>query len=117
MPGMKHIKSRERIFAPLGDTGIQMGRDIWSPESSSVGCGYYTYKNVYCEWEVSYDEYMFCVSGSLTMHGDGGPYVLKPGDGIWIPKGNKVIYDCKDEASVVVAIYPADYRNSNDVEG
>ena len=110
MAGMKFVKSAERQFVPMGDTGIMMGRDVWSPQSPTMGCGYYKYgKDVYVEWQVSYDEYMYCVSGSLTMHGDGGHYVMEPGDGIWSPKGNKVIYDCKEEASVVVVIYPADY--------
>lgn len=106
MPGMKLIKASQRKFAPLGDTGIRMGRDIWSPESHTIGCGLYTYDNVHVEWEVSYDEYMYCFDGSLTMHGDDGAHVMQPGDGIFIPKGNKVIYDCPGKASVVVVIYP-----------
>lgn len=106
MPGMKLIKAGQRVFAPLGDTGIRMGRDIWSPESRTIGCGLYTYENVHVEWDVTYDEYMYCVDGSLTMHGDDGALVMQPGDGIFIPKGNKVIYDCPDKASVVVVIYP-----------
>ena len=111
MPELKFTKSSKRQFAPLGDTGIQMGRDIWSPQSPTMGCGYYTYEKVYVEWQLSYDEYMFCISGSLTMHGEGGPYILNAGDSIWIPKGSKVVYDCKDSASVVVVIYPADYSS------
>lgn len=110
MPGIKHIKADQRQFTPLGNTGIQMGRDVWSPESKSIGCGFYTYEDVNVDWLVSYDEYMYCVDGSLTMHGDDGAHVLTPGDGIFIPKGNKVTYDCSGTASVVVVIYPADYK-------
>ena len=89
---------------------VSDGRDIWSPESQTIGCGLYTYDNVHVEWEVCYDEYMFCVDGSLTMHGDDGAHVMQPGDGIFIPKGNKVIYDCPGKASVVVVIYPVAIR-------
>lgn len=109
---MKLTKADQREFTPLGDTGIQMGRDIWSPESQTIGCGFYTYEKVYVEWEVTYDEYMYCVDGSLTMHGDEGAHVMMPGDGLFIPKGSKVIYDCPDKASVVVVIYPVNYSSA-----
>ena len=35
---------------------------------------------------------------------------MRPGYGLWLPKGTSLIYEAKEPAKVVFTIYPVDWR-------
>jgi ethanolamine utilization protein EutQ len=112
MSGVKLSAPTERKFEQIGgDAGdIRVGRDVAGDISKTFGAGIATFENCSMEWTVLYDEYFYCLEGTLTIKTKEGPLVMRPGDGLWLPKGTWVTYIAKEPAKVVFAIYPVDWR-------
>jgi ethanolamine utilization protein EutQ len=110
----------ERKFSPLaGPPGeIAIARDVDRPLSKTMGCSVLTMKQASLPWTVRYDEYFYCLDGELSLHVGDKTYVMEPGDGIWIPDNTKLVYEAKDSAEVIVALYPVDWQDkTNDTPG
>ncbi len=112
MDGVKLIAPAERKFEQIGgESGdIRVGRDVAGDISTTMGAGVAVFENCSMEWTVLYDEYFYCLEGTLTIGTKQGPVVMRPGDGLWLPKGTWVTYEAKERAKVVFAIYPVDWR-------
>jgi ethanolamine utilization protein EutQ (cupin superfamily) len=112
MSGVKLIAPHERKFEQIGGEAgdIQVGRDVASDISATFGAGVVVFKNCSMEWTVLYDEYFYCLEGTLTIKTKEGNFVMRPGYGLWLPKGTWLIYETKEPAKVVFTIYPVDWR-------
>ena len=112
MSGVKLIAPAERKFEQFGGGSgdIRIGRDVAGDISSTIGAGVTEFENCSVEWTVLYDEYFYCLEGSLTIKTKQGTFVMQPGYGLWLPKGTWLIYEAKERAKVVFSIYPVDWR-------
>jgi ethanolamine utilization protein EutQ len=112
MGGVKLIAPAERKFEQIGgDAGdIRIGRDVAGDLSKTLGAGVGIFERCSMEWTVLYDEYLYCLEGTLTIKTRNGALVMQAGHGLWLPAGTWVTYEAKERAKVVFAIYPVDWR-------
>jgi len=112
MSDVKLIAPAERKFEQIGGEAgdIRVGRDVAGDSSTTIGAGVVVFEKCSMEWTVLYDEYFYCLEGSLTIKTKQDTFVMQPGYGLWLPKGTWLIYEAKDRAKVVFAIYPVDWR-------
>jgi ethanolamine utilization protein EutQ len=112
MSGVKLIAPEERKFDRIGGIAgdIRIGRDVANDISTTFGAGIATFEKCSMEWTVLYDEYFYCLEGTLTIRTKEGTFVMQPGYGLWLPKGTWLIYEAKESAKVVFTIYPVDWR-------
>jgi ethanolamine utilization protein EutQ len=112
MGGVKLIAPEQRTFEQIGGAAgdIRIGRDVASDISSSFGAGVAVFENCSMEWTVLYDEYFYCLEGSLIIRTKDAEFVMGPGYGLWLPKGTWLVYEAKARAKVVFTIYPVDWR-------
>ena len=104
MSGVKLIAPAERKFEQI-EGNIQIGRDVGGDRSKTIGAGVAVFENCAMEWTVLYDEYFYCIEGTLTIRTKEQSYVMRPGYGLWLPKGTWLVYEAKEQAKVVFAIY------------
>lgn len=106
----------ERKFAHLaGPPGeITIARDVDMPLSRTMGCSVLSMKQASLPWTVKYDEYFYCLEGELALHVGDKTTVMEPGDGLWIPDNTKLVYEAKQAAKVIVALYPVDWQEKAD---
>src|SRR5947199_1792432 len=92
MDGVKLIAPAERKFEQIGgESGdIRVGRDVAGDISTTMGAGVAVFENCSMEWTVLYDEYFYCLEGTLTIRTKQGPVVMRPGHGLLLPKGTWV---------------------------
>lgn len=109
---VEFIKKAKRKYETLPEVSgyVRAGRDVHPGNSKTMGCGVVEFKGIDLPWTVKYDEYFRCLTGSLTIRSGGKKYVMKPGDGIWLPRDTKLTYQAKAKTSLMFAIYPADWR-------
>jgi uncharacterized cupin superfamily protein len=110
--GIKLIKPEARKFEAIEGVGgdIRIGRDVGSDISKSLSAGIATFENCAMEWTVKYDEYFYCLEGTLTIETKEGDFVLTPGTGLWLPEGTWLVYKAGARARVVFSVYPANWR-------
>lgn len=111
-PRIKFVKKAKRRFerkiTPPG--WRQLGRDVGPDDSSTIGGGVAQYKTCRFDWTLKYDEYLFGLSGTLTIWVGRKAYHIEPGDGLWLPANTKIVYEAKNRASVLYMVYPVDWR-------
>lgn len=112
MSGVRLIAPAERTFEQIGGAAgdIRVGRDVAGDRSKTIGAGVAVFENCSMEWTVLYDEYFYCLEGTLTIRTKERTYVMQPGYGLWLPKGTWLVYEAKAPAKVVFSIYPVDWR-------
>jgi len=112
MTGVKLIAPEQRKFEQIGGEAgdIRIGRDVAGDISKTFGTGIAVFENCSMEWTVLYDEYFYCLEGTLTIRTKEGTFVMRPGYGLWLPKGTWLVYEAKERAKVVFTIYPVDWR-------
>ena len=113
--GIKFVKAKDRTWFEM-DKGVQICRDVSSDVSSTMGFSIGEFENCRMDWTVLYDEYLYCVEGTITLETDEGDFVLERGDGIWLPDGTHVIYKAEEKSTCIAAIYPANWREIHGYE-
>lgn len=117
-PRVKFVKKAKRKFerkdTPPG--WRQLGRDVGPRDSTTMGGGVAQYKDCRFDWTLKYDEYLFGLTGTLTIHVGRKAYHIKPGDGLWLPANTKIVYEAKGRASVLFMVYPVDWRRREGLE-
>jgi ethanolamine utilization protein EutQ (cupin superfamily) len=98
----------EQIGGNSGD--VRLGWDVSRKSSSTIACGVATFENCELEWTVTYEEYIYCLEGTLTLQTKEKEFILKPGWGIWLPEGTWLVYKATQRATVAYTIYPANWR-------
>lgn len=109
---VKCIRGADRTFEDIGGEHgkVLVARDVTERESTTIGCRVVVFEDCSLEWTVQYDEYIYVVSGLLTMHTRAGKHELGPGDAIWLPCGTWMIYEAGARTETVISVYPTDWR-------
>lgn len=113
MPLCKLVKPGDRRFRPVipeQPSILRACRDADADVSTTIGAGVTVFENCRLPWDVTYDEYLYCLEGVLRVREDDVVHEMRSGDGLWLPKGVKVIYECDGRCTLVFAIYPIDWR-------
>ena len=108
MSKIRVTRAKERKFDGTGP--IRIARDVGTDISTTLAAGVVTFENCKHDWTVSYDEYLYCLEGELTIRIGGEAHVLKPGDGMWLPNGTAMTYEAKEKATAIFAVHPANWR-------
>jgi len=106
------IKGKDRRFETLaGPPGVaRVARDVTTDMSTTLGCGLAEFENIKMPWTVKYDEYFYCLEGTLRIRAEGTVYEMQAGDGLWLPKGTELVYEADKKAKLVFTIYPINWR-------
>lgn len=117
-PRIKLIKKAERRFErkPTPPGWRQLARDVGPDISATFGGGVAEYKTCRFEWTLLYDEYLFGLSGRLTIRVGRKAYHIDPGDGLWLPANTKIVYECKKRARALYMVYPIDWKRNHDMK-
>jgi ethanolamine utilization protein EutQ (cupin superfamily) len=101
-----------RQFTTTGDASgsFKIARDVGTELSQTLGAGLVVMENYALEWTLLYDEYLYCVEGTMTLKTKEGDFVMTPGCGIWLPSGTWLVYQAKEKATVVFTVYPVNWR-------
>jgi ethanolamine utilization protein EutQ (cupin superfamily) len=113
MAHIKFCRPENRQFEQTGGDSrdIRIARDVTTEDSRTLGTGVMTLENCSAEWTVLYDEYLYCLEGTLTLKTKQGEFILDPGCSIWLPDKTWLIYEAKRRATVLFVVYPVDWRN------
>ena len=102
---ISQIKNKDRNLGDIAE-GAKIHWDVDSNVSSTLGCAVSELEEVEFEWTVTYDEYLHCISGRLTVETREGEFSLDPGDGLFLPEGTWLVYKAKEKTRFLVAVYP-----------
>lgn len=87
-------------------------RDLLSlEESPRLGCGVMVMEQTTFPWTLQYDEIDFVMEGTLSIICGNQTVTAGPGEGIYIPKGNKISFSAPEKARFLYVTYPADWKN------
>ena len=107
----KITRAASREFAELAP-GAMIGRDVDDSVSQTMSCSVAEMENFELEWTVLYDEWIYVLDGVLTIELEDGTVNLNPGDSLWMPDGTWHFYHVKDKVRMVIAVYPANWREA-----
>ena len=78
--------------------------------SESMAGGLNFLNNVSVPWDLTCDELIYCHQGTFRLVVDEVDYVLNPGDLMYVPKDNHVIYEADDKCVIFYAAYPVNWK-------
>jgi ethanolamine utilization protein EutQ (cupin superfamily) len=107
------FKQECRQFRQIGGDGsnVQIAMDVGRDKSTTIGCGIAVFEDCVLDWTVTYEEYIYCLEGSLTLRTESERFILEPGSAAWLPKGTKLAYEATQKSTAVYTIYPVNWRN------
>ena len=111
-PQIKFVKRAKRKFTKMavGTGTARLGRDVDVDISTTMGGGVMEFTNLKMPWTVKYDEYIYGLTGTLTIRVGRKAYHIKAGDGLWLPADTKLIYEAKGKATAIYMVYPVDWK-------
>ena len=83
--------------------------------SESMAGGLNFLNNVSVPWDLTCDELIYCHQGTFRLVVDEVDYVLNPGDLMYVPKDNHVIYEADDKCVIFYAAYPVNWKELSGV--
>ena len=83
--------------------------------SESMAGGLNFLNNVSVPWDLTCDELIYCHQGTFRLVVDEVDYVLNPGDLMYVPKDNHVIYEADDKCIIFYAAYPVNWKELSGV--
>lgn len=78
--------------------------------STSMAAGMNVLRNISVPWDLTCDEVIFCHKGEFRLVCGEKRYELKPGDMIFIPKGNSIAYEADGECEIFYAAWPVNWK-------
>jgi ethanolamine utilization protein EutQ len=61
-------------------------------------------------WDLTCDELIYCLQGTFRLVVEDIGYELNPGDMMFVPKDNHVVYECDDKCVIFYSAYPVDWK-------
>lgn len=83
--------------------------------SESMAGGLNFLNNVSVPWDLTCDELIYCHQGTFRLVVDEVDYVLNPGDLMYVPKDNHVVYEADDKCVIFYAAYPVNWKELSGV--
>lgn len=83
--------------------------------SESMAGGLNFLNNVSVPWDLTCDELIYCHQGRFRLVVDDVDYVLDPGDLMYVPKDNHVVYEADDKCVIFYAAYPVNWKELSGV--
>ncbi|MDT2599589.1 cupin domain-containing protein [Enterococcus hulanensis] len=110
--GLKVIKGSSVEMVPF-ETGNPEAKvtyqELVSKEEAKISAGFLEIDHSQFDWELSYEEIDYVISGSLEITIEGKKYTANPGDVVFVPKGSKVTWASPDKVKLFYATYPANW--------
>lgn len=88
------------------DGRAQIARLVGKGNSNSLAGGVVIYERITVDWDLSFDEMITVIEGSMIIRSAGVTYNLVPGDVAWFPAHTPLTYDVPDRVVVSYAIWP-----------
>jgi ethanolamine utilization protein EutQ (cupin superfamily) len=113
MRTIEFFEPEHRQFRQIGGDGgdVRIALDVGRDRSTTIGCGIAVFENCALEWTVTYEEYIYCLEGTLTLRTDAGTLILKPGCAAWLPEGTKLTYEAAEKTVALYSMYPVNWRD------
>lgn len=110
--GLKVVKGNSVEMVPF-ETGNPADKvfyqELISKNESSISAGFLEIDHSQFDWELSYEEIDYVISGTLEITIEGKKYTANPGDVVFVPKGSKVTWASPDKVKLFYATYPANW--------
>lgn len=86
-------------------------QELISKEEAKISAGFLEIDHSQFDWELSYEEIDYVISGTLEITIEGQKFTACPGDVVFVPKGSKVIWGSPDKVKLFYATYPANWSD------
>ena len=97
------------------ETGVPEAKvfyqELISKEEAKISAGFLEIDQSRFDWELSYEEIDYVISGTLEITIDGQKFTALPGDVVFVPKGSKVTWGSPDKVKLFYATYPANWSD------
>lgn len=110
------VRVKDLGFAPLGipDASLaEVAQAIGPEHSSTIGCGFARFAGCRLPWELTYDECIHVLEGTMRVAVRGEELLAGPGDVLFLPRGSKVEYRFEQACTVFFATYPVDWARGS----
>ncbi|MDT2640319.1 cupin domain-containing protein [Enterococcus dongliensis] len=112
--GLKVIRGNSVEMAVF-DTGNPEAKvfyqELVSKEESKISAGFLEINHSQFDWELTYEEIDYVISGTLEVTIEGKKYTAYPGDVVFVPKNSKVTWGSPDKVKLFYATYPANWSD------
>lgn len=110
--GLTVVKGSTVEMNPF-ETGVPEAKvfyqELISKEEAKISAGFLEIDQSRFDWELSYEEIDYVISGTLEITIDGQKFTALPGDVVFVPKGSKVTWGSPDKVKLFYATYPANW--------
>lgn len=110
--GLKVVKgsSVEMAVFDTGNPADQVFyQELISKDEARISAGFLEIDHSSFDWELSYEEIDYVISGTLEITIEGKKYKAYSGDVVFVPKGSKVTWGSADKVKLFYATYPANW--------
>lgn len=110
------VRRGELAFAPLGVAGARLAevaQAVGPERSGTLGCGFARFEGCRFPWELSYDEVVHVLEGSMRVLVGGDELAAGPGDVVFLPRGSRVEYRFDGACTLFFATYPVDWARGS----
>ena len=83
---------------------------VTKEHSESMCGGINALHKISVPWDLTCDELIYCLQGTFRLVVEDVNYELNPGDLMFVPKDNHVIYECDERCVIFYAAYPVDWK-------
>ena len=112
--GLKVVKGNTVEMKPFetGNPEAQVFyQELISKEEAKISAGFLEIDQSRFDWELSYEEIDYVISGNLEITIEGQKFTACPGDVVFVPKGSKVTWGSNDKVRLFYATYPANWSD------
>lgn len=110
--GLKVVKGESVKMAPF-DTGDPNAKvyyqELISKEEAQISAGFLEIDHSSFDWELTYEEIDYVISGTLEITIEGQTFTANPGDVVFVPKDSKVTWCSPNKVKLFYATYPANW--------
>lgn len=110
--GLKVVKG-ESVKMALFDTGDPNAKvcyqELISKEEAQISAGFLEIDHSSFDWELTYEEIDYVISGTLEITIESQTFTANPGDVVFVPKDSKVTWCSPNKVKLFYATYPANW--------
>ncbi len=114
-PSVYRISEISDRFENLEKGGTYIKPFVNTAMGASMAAGINFLNDASVPWDLTCDELIYCFQGTFRMVVDGESYVLEPGDLMYIPKDNHVVYESDGKCIIFYAAYPVNWKELSGV--